>query len=259
VRRRVGVPQDSAGWLELIRAGMPPLWRLLAEGSGGSVRNDDGVLAAIVPTSPDRSIFNSVFYEDGGRLLDSLDSIAAAYEGAGIVAWTVWVPEADTETAAGLERAGHVFDAEPRAMAMEITELRAPDPDPSIGIRDELDMPEVARLNEIAYGWAPGEFGAVASTEIPGTHAYFASIDGETVGCVVGWDYEDDTQIAWVATLPEARGRGVSTLLMAHAIAEAGKRGQLTTTLVATKLGRPVYDRVGYQDFGAIQMWERRK
>jgi GNAT superfamily N-acetyltransferase len=174
-------------------------------------------------------------------------------------AWTVWVPEGDRDTATALEEAGHVFDAEPRAMAMELTEVRAPEPDPSIGIREELDMPEVARLNEIAYGWPPGEFGAVAEAEIPDTHAYFAALDGETAGTVVAWDHGDDTEIAWVATLPEARGRGVSTQLMARALADARERGRLTTTLVATRLGRPVYERVGYRDFGAIQMWERRK
>ncbi len=27
----------------------------------------------------------------------------------------------------------------------------------------------------------------------------------------------------------------------------------------ATKLGAPVYDRLGYRDFGATHMWERRK
>jgi hypothetical protein len=46
---------------------------------------------------------------------------------------------------------------------------------------------------------------------------------------------------------------------MARALADARERGQLTTALVATKLGRPVYERVGYRDFGAFQMWERRK
>jgi GNAT superfamily N-acetyltransferase len=76
---------------------------------------------------------------------------------------------------------------------------------------------------------------------------------------VVVWDHGDDCEVAWVATLPEARGRGVSKQLMARALADARERGQLTTTLVATKLGRPVYERVGYRDFGAIQMWERRK
>jgi GNAT superfamily N-acetyltransferase len=144
-------------------------------------------------------------------------------------------------------------------MGMEISELRAPAPDVTIEFRDELDMPEVARLNEIAYGWPPGDFGAVAQTEIPDTYAHFASLDGETVGTVVTWDHGDDSEILWVATLPEARGRGISKQLMARAITAAGERGRLTTTLVATRLGRPVYKRIGYRDFGAIQMWERRK
>jgi GNAT superfamily N-acetyltransferase len=256
----VGVPKDNAGWLELIRAGMPPLWRFLAEGSGGRVWTDDDVLAAIVPSSPERSVFNSVFYEDGERLIASLDRIAAAYGEAGVRAWTVWVPEADRDIAAALEEAGHTFDAEPRAMAMELSELRAPESDPTIEIRAELDMREVGRLNEIAYGWHPGEFGAVANTEIPDTYAYFASLDGETVGTVVVWDHgESDTEVAWVATLPEARGRGVSKQLTFQALADARDRGRRTTTLVATKLGRPVYKRLGYRDFGAIQMWERRR
>jgi hypothetical protein len=46
---------------------------------------------------------------------------------------------------------------------------------------------------------------------------------------------------------------------MARALADAQDRGRLTTTLVATKLGRPVYERLGYRDFGAIEMWERRR
>jgi GNAT superfamily N-acetyltransferase len=255
----VGIPSDDAGWLELIRAGMPPCWRLLAEGSGGSVWSDGDVVAAIVPKGPDRSVFNSVFYEDGRSLLGSLDEIGRAYDDAGVRAWTVWVPENDTETATGLERAGHVLDAEPRAMGMEITALRTPEPDPVIEYRDELDMPEVARLNEIAYGWGPGEFAAVADAELPDSYAHFALIQGATVGVVATWDHGDDTEILWVATLPEARNRGISRQLMARAIRAAGGRGRLTTTLVATKLGRPVYERIGYRDFGAIQMWERRK
>src|ERR687897_3453969 len=161
----MGTPSDSAGWLELIRAGMPPLWWALAEGSGGSVWTEDDVLAAIVPMAPDRSVFNSVFYEDGERLLGSLDRIAGSYDEAGVNAWTVWVPEADERTAAGLGEAGHLLDAEPRAMGMEISELRAPEPDETIEFRDELDMPEVARLNEIAYGWSPWSFGGVGQTD----------------------------------------------------------------------------------------------
>ena len=255
----MGVPSDDAGWLALIRAGMPPLWSLMAEGSGGTVRAEGDVVAAIIPRVPDRSVFNSVFYEDGGELIDSLEEIGAAYDEAGVRAWTVWVPESDTEVAAALEAAGHTNDAQPRAMAMATADLDKPEPDPSFDLRDELDMAEVGRLNEIAYGWPPGTFDVFAGAQVPDTYGHLATLDGETVGCVVAWDDRDDAQIVWVATLPEARGRGIATALMARAVEAAAQRGRLTTTLVATALGAPVYRKVGYRDFGALIMWERRK
>jgi hypothetical protein len=39
----------------------------------------------------------------------------------------------------------------------------------------------------------------------------------------------------------------------------ANMRGCETTTLQATKMGAPVYERLGYRDLGARQMWERRR
>jgi ribosomal protein S18 acetylase RimI-like enzyme len=255
----VGVPSDHAGWLALIRAGMPPLWSLMAEGSGGTVWAESGVVAAIMPRVPGRSVFNSVFYEDGGRLIDSLERIAAAYDEAGVRAWTVWVPESDTEVAAALEAAGHRNDAQPRAMAMATADLRQPEVDPSFDLRDELDMSEVGRLNEIAYGWAPGTFDVFAEAQVANTYGHLADLNGKTVGCVVCWDEHDDAQIIWVATLPEARGRGIATALMARAVEAAARRGRLTTTLVATALGAPVYSKIGYRDYGALVMWERRR
>ena len=44
-----------------------------------------------------------------------------------------------------------------------------------------------------------------------------------------------------------------------RALADARERGCTTTTLVATKMGHPVYARLGYRDLGRVQMWERRK
>jgi hypothetical protein len=46
---------------------------------------------------------------------------------------------------------------------------------------------------------------------------------------------------------------------MRQALHDAALRGCETTTLQATKLGRPVYEQLGYSDLGAIEMWERRK
>jgi GNAT superfamily N-acetyltransferase len=256
------IPTDEQGWLRLIRAGQPPTWRLLAEGSaGGRAWEDGGVLAAIVPAAPERSVFNSVFYSDPERLLASLDRIAAAYDDAGVRAWTVWVPESDVDTAGALGHAGHKFDAEPRDMAMALSDLRDPggDSDPEAELLEREDYPAMARLNEIAYGYPEGEFRAVAEAGMPGLRIYFARLGDEDVSTLGIWPHEGDAVVIWVATAPEARGRGLSTRLLARALADARDAGLETTTLQATKLGRPIYERLGYRDFGAVQMWERRR
>ena len=61
-----------------------------------------------------------------------------------------------------------------------------------------------------------------------------------------------------VAVVPEARGQGLSGKLIAHSLADAVERGCRTGTLVATQLGRPVYERLGFRPLGALEMWERR-
>ena len=251
-------PADDAGWLQLIRSSMPPFWALLADACGGSVLRLDGVTAAIVPASPKRSFFNSVLYGDSGALVESIEELAGAYDDAGVEAWTVWVPEADKTVAEALERAGHKLDATPRAMAMPLGDLREPDPDPELEIREEADFKLVSSLNEVAYGFAPGEF-PVMRGDLSALRTYFGAIDGETVGCAGAFTHGSDCEIVYVAVLPEGRGRGISGRLMARALADAAKQGLETTTLQATKLGLPVYVKLGYSDYGELQMWERRK
>jgi GNAT superfamily N-acetyltransferase len=250
-------PADDAAWLQLVRASMPPFWAVLAESMGGRVWERDGLTAGIVPGSPKRSFFNSVLYDDPEAMVASIDELADVYAEAGVEAWTVWVPEADTAVAQALEAAGHRLDATPRAMAMPIGGLRAPEPDPELEIREEPDRELVSSLNEVAYGFAPGEF-PVMRGDLSALRTYLGSIDGETVACAGAFTHGSDCEIVFVAVLPEGRGRGISGRLMARALADAAEAGLETTSLQATKLGYPVYVKLGYADYGELQMWERR-
>jgi GNAT superfamily N-acetyltransferase len=237
---------------------MPPFWALLAESTGGQVWREDGITAAIVPGSPKRSFFNSVLYEDPESMVASIGELQTVYSAAGVQAWTVWVPEAETSVARALEAAGHHLDATPRAMGMPIGDLRAPEPDPELEIREEPDYELVSSINEVAYGFAPGEF-PVMRGDLSALRTYLGAIDGETVGCAGAFTHGTDCEVAFVAVLPEGRGRGVSGRLMARAVADAADQGLETTSLQATKLGYPVYVKLGYADYGELQMWERRE
>src|SRR4051812_18734298 len=99
---------------------MEPFWRAVAELSpGASLIEEDEVTAAIVPLAPNRSFFNSVLYRNPGALAAKLDALAAAYEKAGINAWTVWTLRSHASTAELLEAAGHARDAQPRIMVVD--------------------------------------------------------------------------------------------------------------------------------------------
>ena len=92
---------DRAAWLDAVRESMVGTWRLITESSEGAQAFErDGLFAAVVPVSPDRSVMNSVIYSDREALLGSLGELARTYEEAGIRAWTVWVPEDDAEVPA---------------------------------------------------------------------------------------------------------------------------------------------------------------
>jgi GNAT superfamily N-acetyltransferase len=251
------LPIDDRGWFDLVLSNQPPLWRLYVQACGGEVFTDGDIQAAIIPGSPNRSFFNSVFYEDHEHLMDSLPRLSAAYDRAGVNAWTVWIPAEDEMARAGLEEAEHVLDATPRAMGLELSGLQVPESDPELEIRSEMDMESLRSINETAYGYTAGDFPPM--TPMPDTEVFLGDLDGSTVGTLVAYDRGEDSEITMVATLPEARGRGVAKRLLAHALLKERDSGKQGSTLIATKLGFPVYEALGYRDVGGLEMWERRK
>jgi GNAT superfamily N-acetyltransferase len=253
----VSLPADDRAWFELVRENQPPLWRLYSEACGGRVFQDADIEAAVVPASPNRSFFNSVWYRDADRLASALPRLAEVYEEAGVNAWTVWIPAEDERARSALAEAGHLLDATPRAMGLALSDLRTPDPDPGLEIRSEIDMEAVRRINEVAYGFPAGDFPPMSP--MPDTEVYLASLDGETVGTTLTWDRGADAEVTFVATLPEARGRGIARRLLAHALEIERDNGKSGTTLIATKLGFPVYRALGYREVGGFEMWERRR
>ena len=232
---------------------------LACHASGGRVVELDGVTAAVVPDCPGRSVVNCVVYSDAAALGRALEPLAEEYERSGVRAWTVWVPEHDREAAGLLERAGHKLDARPAAMALDLAELDVPAAGGEELDLMEPDMAEAAHINDAAYGFA-GDFERAFKRLPPEpAHIYLARA-GDLPACTV-LTYEDGGEcgIYLVATLPEARGRGLATALMIHALMEARERGCTTSSLQATRRGRPVYLRLGYRDMGTVDMWEKRR
>jgi GNAT superfamily N-acetyltransferase len=227
--------------------------------AGSRLIEGDGLLAALVPAAPERSIFNSVYYERPAALAAELPALAQAYEGAGVRAWTVWVPDEDRESAARLAALGHSFDGEPRAMALRLADLRAAARPAPPGVSAGPGEPATAAaLNDRAYGYEQAAFAAAFTGETR-LRWRVALAGGEAVSCVGTIDVGDDCCVSGVATAPEWMGRGLASWLLHGALEEARDRGCLTANLRASRAGAPVYERLGFADLGHVELWELRR
>jgi GNAT superfamily N-acetyltransferase len=252
---------DVAPALELQRRGIEAWLRAIASGAGDAhMFAADGVAAAVVPACPDRSVVNSVVYEDADRLAAAFEGLATAYERAGVRAWTVWTPDNDRKAIALLMASGHVFDGEPAAMLLDLDRLPAPDPG-DLDWDAHASPQEVGRINDLAYGHhEEGGFEPAIAQTSPGhgVRFYRARVDGEPASVLETVDAGSDCVVAWVATLERFRGRALARRLLHAALAEARDRGMATSTLQASRMGLPIYERLGYRTVCRLHMYERR-
>ena len=244
--------------LERVFESMFHWYRLMGGASDGArALERDGVLAAVVPAAPERAVVNAVLYRDADGLEAAYDEVAAAYDEIG-AKWTVWVPPGDDAAAALLEGRGHYLDAQPMAMAMELNGVERPTSDALGDWTAEGTVAELGELNDRSYTFGTDSFSRALRTLPPdAAHIYVARDDGQPVGCLTIVDHEGNSEVQMVAVVPEARGRGITRTLLGHALADAAERGNETSTLIATPLGYPVYERVGFRPLERVAMWER--
>lgn len=217
-----------------------------------------GLLAAVVPASPQRSIFNSVFYGDPAALAGEVEELEEIYESHGVRAWTVWVPDEDRETARLLGARGHALDGAPQAMAMDLSDLGEEAPAPDGVTLGPIGPAACAALNDRAYGFGEDGFRAGYSGETAAR--WFGAYEADAaVGCLGTIATSEDCGVTGVATPPEHRGRGIAGWLLWQALADARARGMTSASLRASKVGAGVYERIGFRDLGFVEMWEMRR
>ncbi len=249
---------DVEGWKRLVAS--LAQWSRAIDGASDGMRSidRDGFVMTVTPAVPERSIVNDVVYWDGSALIAAYDQIEDAYATAGIDAWLVWAPDTDRDIADALAERGHVLDSDPEAMVIDLDVVERP-PEPA-GFTREPDPVALARLNDHAYRLRDAFARALANLGSAGGLHFYGVEDGDGLASgLVAFDHGEDCSVWLVATRESARGRGLAGALMGHALADARERGRTTSTLQATDLGRPVYERLGYRSLGEIQIWEKRR
>ena len=244
----------------LVRAWSSPTSRrsgaLLRRGAAAaSVSSEDGdVQAAIIPASPNRSFFNSVFYEDSRAPASTrCRALADAYDSRRSERLDRLDPGGRTEGAeAGLEAAGHALDANPRAMGIEISPSCAtPEPDPELEIRErDGHGADRAGSTRPPTASAPGDFPpmrpAARHRDLPGRASTGRPSGRSPLG--------PRRATARSPSSPRCprRAAGGSPGACSAMRCRRTRAGQDGRTLIATKLGFPVYEKLGYRDVGGL-------
>ena len=220
----------------------------------GRVMVRDGLVASVVPAAPDSPTLNAAVAIEPDAGPRHLEELKHSYEEARIRRWGVWLDGGAHEAAHELTKAGMLVSASSPGMG---TTLDGPieDAEPH-----NADLATVGRVNDLAYGNFDGRLERTL-TPLPNgvLNGYRADHDGRPASVAIALHHNDDCGISFVATIPEARRRGLATEVMRQALKDAQDKGCTTTTLQATDVGERLYENLGFRRLCAMQLWELRR
>jgi GNAT superfamily N-acetyltransferase len=231
-------------------------YRVLAERSGGSVSEADGLLLAAGP-HPKAYIVNSAFRVGpplSGR--EVIDRARAHYDAMGFGFTVNATAHADVDVATAAADAGWR-----RILTLPAMVLRDPVAERAVPVGAALRPADPDRDRQ--------SFGAIAATcfaddeeeaaayrlvfDRPamlggqGISTFIASIDDQDAA--IAWSVVVDgaATVGWVGTLPAFRRRGLGDLVTRAATNAAFGLGASLVTLQASPSGQPVYAAMGYE------------
>jgi predicted N-acetyltransferase YhbS len=124
-------------------------------------------------------------------------------------------------------------------------------------IRDARDDEADALAGTLSRsGFGPTVAGLIAfPRESPHGDVLVADADGRRLGGVCCASFGATGWIGALGVVPEARGRGIGRALADAACERLRERGCDTVLLFATDMGRPLYERMGFEAEGGTSAW----
>lgn len=171
--------------------------------------------------------------------------------------WLVGPSSRPDDLGERLARAGYEPNRGSVGMALDLDGFVPETPPPGVEIVTVDDLAGLAAWESIqrtaldldetrTRAWGDAQDRAL-SADVP-LHDWIAFLDGVPVASAALFVAGGVAGIYNVATVPEARGRGIGRAVTAAALAEAVRRGERTAVLGASELGYPVYRRLGFRD-----------
>src|SRR4051812_19463312 len=118
----------------------------------------------------------------------------------------------------------------------------------------------VGRVNAQAYGNVDARLERTLTTlKEDDLRGYRADLNGAAASVALALHHGEDCGVSFVATVPQARRRGLATQVMRAVLADAQRHRLTTVTLQATEQGERLYAQLGLHRLGTMELWEHRR
>lgn len=214
----------------------------------------------LVALSPVARLFNSALAADvePGREAAAIQATAEFFQERGHPwFWTVGPTTRPVNLRAALLEAGfaHAFDTP--QMARTLRDFEVPTLDGIVEVRGPAQAETWLMTMTEAFGMPPEA--AVpfrGMRDAPGPTRSFLALDGD-VPVATGMVYYGSgvAGIYCVATIERARGKGFGSRVTQACLAAAVEDGSRVAILQASTMGRPVYEKLGFREYGRVSFF----
>lgn len=246
-------------------ANFAALIRWYAERPGGEI-HDDGDLVRCSTGLGFRSINGVVGIDlDPGTAEERIAEVRDWFAGRGVPwRWLVGPTTRPLDLGERLVRAGFELVSDGAGMALDLAGFE-PEPLPaSVEIETVDDLAGLDAWGELQRraltlddgrmrAWRDAHDRAL-SADVP-LRDWIARLDGVPVAAAALFDSAGVAGIYNVATVPEARNRGIGRFITAAALAEGVARGHRVAVLGASEMGYPVYRRLRFREVSRLRSY----
>jgi len=180
--------------------------------------------------------------------------------------WLVGPTSRPLDLGERLLRAGYELVSDSPGMALDLDTFEPEPPPAGVEVVTVDDLAGLDAWEEIhrraldlddgrARAWRDAQDRAL-SADIP-LRDWIALLDGAPVAAAGLFAAAGVAGIYNVATVPEARGRGIGRAITSAALAEAVVRGEDTAVLGSSEMGFPVYSRLGFREVSRLRSYAR--
>jgi GNAT superfamily N-acetyltransferase len=244
---------------ERVTGSLARAWEINARAVGGTVQRIDGLVLALTEIADPQ--LNVALVERAPE--DPPAALGAAKRTFADYGFRIGLDlprgrHPDVERAAAA--LGMVVGVSRPGMAATVSTLAPATPPPGVEISTlslDDDLEELWDMQATVFGMRSDvvrAYLAPSLLRVPGIACFVARLDGRAVSSSLAIEIDESVGVFGVATLPDARGRGVGTAITAAAVDWARDRADLAW-LQASEDGRRVYERIGFEVVSDWDVW----